>query len=166
MATVDLSRGPRRIGSVELPPIDQVGYVVKNLEETMRRYAALFGPFTTMDSALEGVLYRGVPTDVSMRIAYGSAGELEMEFIEITSGASPHTESLNAGHEGIHHVRYRVPDCAAAVAALQGEGFTPIWQHDMGFAKWAYLEHASRDGVLIEVLEMAVAPATASAAAR
>jgi catechol 2,3-dioxygenase-like lactoylglutathione lyase family enzyme len=160
MATVELAKGPRRVGNVELPPIDQVGFVVRDLDATMQRYAQLFGPFSVMESSLSGVLYRGVPTDVSMRIAYGSAGELEMEFIEITGGASAHTEFLNAGREGIHHVRYRVPDCAAAIAALAGEGFAPIWQHDMGFAKWAYLEHASRDGVLIEVLEMAGAPTT------
>jgi hypothetical protein len=161
MATVDHAKGPRRIGSVELPPIDQVGYVVRDLDATMKRHAALFGPFSVMESDLTAVLYRGVPTDVSMRIAYGSAGELEMEFIEITSGASAHTEFLDAGREGIHHVRYRVPDCDAVIAALRGEGFAPIWYHDMGFAKFAYLEHASRDGVLIELLEMAGAPTTA-----
>ena len=47
-----------------------------------------------------------------------------------------------------------MPDCDAALEALRGEGFAPIWYHDMGFAKWAYLEHATRDGVLIELLEM------------
>jgi catechol 2,3-dioxygenase-like lactoylglutathione lyase family enzyme len=160
MATVEHSRGPRRIGDVELPPIDQVGYVVKSLDETTRRYAQLFGPFTFMDSPLSGVLYRGNPSDVNLRIAYGSAGEIEMEFIEVLSGASPHAEFLAAGREGIHHVRYRVPDCDATIAALRGEGFAPIWYHDMGFAKFAYLEHASRDGVLIELLEMSGSPAT------
>ncbi len=161
MATVEHPQGPRRIGNVEMPPIDQVGYVVANLDETTRRYAQLFGPFTFMDSPLTGVLYRGVPTDVNLRIAYGSAGSLEMEFIEVLSGASPHSEFRNAGREGIHHVRYRVADCDATIAALGGEGFAPIWTHDMGFAKFAYLEHASRDGVLIELLEMSGAPRTA-----
>jgi catechol 2,3-dioxygenase-like lactoylglutathione lyase family enzyme len=150
---------------VELPPIDQVGYVVRSLDETTKRYERLFGPFTFMDSPLTGVIYRGKPTDVSMRIAYGSAGSIEMEFIEVLSGSSPHTEFLAAGREGIHHVRYRVSDCDATMAALRGEGFTPIWYHDMGFAKFAYLEHASRDGVLIELLEMGGAPAAAASVA-
>ena len=144
----------RRIGKVELPPIDQVGYVVRDLEATLARYEPLFGPFTRMDSALSGVLYRGVPSDVHLRMAFGSAGSVEMEFIEVVSGASPHSEFLAAGREGIHHVRYRVPDCDAAIGALRGEGFEPIWYHDMGFAKFAYCEHATRDGVLIEFLQM------------
>jgi len=80
------------------------------------------------------------------------------------SGASPHKEFVDAGREGIHHIRYRVSDCDATIAALAGEGLAPIWYHDMGFAKFAYLEHASRDGVLIELLEMAGAPAAGSEA--
>ena len=148
---------PRRIGNVELPPIDQVGYVVRDLDATIARYQHLFGPFTCMDSPLTGVLYRGKPTDVTLRIAFGSTGNLEIEFIQVVSGASPHQEFVDAGREGIHHIRYRVPDCDATIAALAGEGFAPIWYHDMGFAKFAYLEHASRDGVLIELLEMASA---------
>lgn len=163
MATVAHPQGPRRIGAVELPPIDQVGYVVRSLDDTTRRYAPLFGPFTFMDSPLRAVLYRGEPADVNLRIAYGSAGSVEMEFIEVLSGASPHAEFLAAGREGIHHIRYRVPDCDATIAALRGEGFAPIWYHDLGFAKFAYLEHASRDGVLIELLEMGAAPARTGA---
>lgn len=163
MATVEHARGPRRIGGVEMPPIDQVGYVVKDLDETTRRYAPLFGPFSFMDSPLAGVLYRGKPADVHLRIAYGSAGSVEMEFIEVLSGRSPHAEFLAAGREGIHHVRYRVPDCDATIAALRSEGLAPIWYHDMGFAKFAYLEHAARDGVLIELLELNGAPAQGGA---
>jgi len=155
------AHAPRRVGNIELPPIDQVGYVVRDLDETTRRYAALFGPFSFMDSPLSGVLYRGKPADVHLRLAFGTCGNLEMEFIAVLSGASPHAEFLAAGREGIHHVRYRVPDCDATIAALRGEGFAPIWYHDMGFAKFAYLEHASRDGVLIELLEMSGAARTA-----
>ena len=161
MATALHAHGPRRIGNVELPPIDQVGYVVRDLDETTQRYANLFGPFRFMDSPLTGVLYRGKPADVNLRLAFGSCGNLEMEFIAVLSGASPHAEFLAAGREAIHHIRYRVPDCDATIAALRDEGFAPIWYHDIGFAKFAYLEHASRDGVLIELLEMGAAPASA-----
>ena len=147
-------QAPRRIGSVELPPIDQVGYVVRDLEATLERYAHVFGPFTRMESKLTGVSFRGRPCDVHLDMAFGSTGNLEIEFIAVRGGESPHSEFLAAGREGIHHIRYRVPDCDATLAALHGEGFEPIWYHDMGFAKFAYLEHASRDGVLIELLQM------------
>lgn len=145
---------PRRIGNVELPRIDQVGYVVRDLDATIARYDALFGPFTRLDTPLTGVWYRGTPTDVTLRLAFGHTGDLEMEFIEPVSGASPHTEFLAAGREGIHHVRYRVPDARATIAAFGTIGFAPIWLHDMGHAVFAYLEHERRDGVLVEVLQL------------
>lgn len=148
-------QGTRTLGRVEMPPIDQVGYVVRDLEASLARYQNLFGPFTRMDSPLTGVLYRGRPTDVHLELAFGSVGNLEIEFIAVRSGASPHSEFLDAGREGIHHIRYRVPDCDATLAALRGEGFEPIWYHDMGFAKFAYCEHRSRDGVLLELLQLA-----------
>ena len=147
-------QAPRRIGKVELPPIDQVGYVVRDLPATLARYEHLFGPFQRMESKLTGVTYRGRPCDVHLELAFGTDGNIEMEFIAVLGGESPHSEFLAAGREGIHHIRYRVHDCDATLAALRGEGFAPIWQHDMGFAKWAYLEHQSRDGVLIELLQM------------
>jgi len=147
-------QGPRRIGNVSLPPIDQVGYVVRDLDATLARYEALFGPFTRMETPLTGVLYRGTPTDVHLALAFGSAGNVEIEFIAVLSGASPHSEFLAAGREGVHHIRYRVDDADATIAALGVEGFAPIWYHAIGQAKFAYLEHASRDGVIIELLEL------------
>lgn len=145
---------PQRIGDVDLPRIDQVGYVVRDLDATLARYDALFGPFTRLDTPLRGVWYRGTPSDVVLKLAFGRTGDLEMEFIQPVSGASPHTEFLAAGREGIHHIRYRVPDANATIAAFATIGFAPIWRHDMGHAIFAYLEHESRDGVLVEVLQL------------
>jgi catechol 2,3-dioxygenase-like lactoylglutathione lyase family enzyme len=127
--------------------------VVRDLDAACARYEPLFGPWQRAESPLRGVCHRGVPTDVHLRLAFGRAGGLEMEFIAVVSGASPHSEFLAAGREGIHHVRYPVRDLAATLAALEPEGFVPIWSHAIGPYKWAYCEHASRDGVLIELLE-------------
>ena len=138
---------------MKLGAIDQVGFVVPDLDAACARYEVLFGPWQRAESPLRGVCFRGVPTDVHLRLAFGHAGPLEMEFIAVVSGASPHSEFLAAGREGIHHVRYPVADLAATLAALEPEGFVPIWSFALGPYKWAYCEHRSRDGVLIELLE-------------
>ena len=43
---------PSDLETLGLPPIDQVGFVVRSLEETKQRYGALFGPWTEMDLSL------------------------------------------------------------------------------------------------------------------
>ena len=138
---------------MKLGAIDQLGFVVRDLDAACARYEALFGPWKRAESPLTGVCYRGAPTDVHLRLAFGRAGDLEMEFIAVASGASPHSEFLAAGREGLHHVRYPVRDLAATLADLEREGFASIWSHALGPYRWAYCEHRSRDGVLIELLE-------------
>lgn len=80
-----------------------------------------------------------------------------MELIAVVAGDSPHAEFLAAGREGLHHVRYRVGDVDGVLRSLEPLGFAPLWYHDMGFAKFAYVEHASRDGILLELLQMQAA---------
>ena len=99
--------------------------MVPDLDAACARYEPLFGPWQRAESPLTGVLYRGVPTDVHLRLAFGQRGALEMEFISVVSGASPHSEFLAAGREGIHHVRYPVTDLAATLAALERRGLRP-----------------------------------------
>jgi catechol 2,3-dioxygenase-like lactoylglutathione lyase family enzyme len=136
-----------------LGSIDQVGFVVRDLDAACERYQSVFGPWKRAESPLRGVSFRGTPTDVHLRLAFGHAGELEMEFISVVSGASPHSEFLATGREGLHHLRYPVASRDATVAALQAQGFTPIWSHAIGPYKWAYCEPPSGDGPLIELLE-------------
>ena len=51
---------PQPRAKLDLPRIDQVGYVVRDLAATVGRYEPLFGPFTRLDTPLTGVWYRGV----------------------------------------------------------------------------------------------------------
>ena len=138
----------------QLPTPDQVGYVVRDLERAIATNEPLFGPFTRMETSLEGPIYRGRPEDCKLKIAFGHAGTLEFELIEPAGGHSPHAEFLAAGHEGIHHVRFRIDDLAAHIATGARFGYRPIWEHHMDVADFAYLEHESQKGVLLELLRM------------
>jgi methylmalonyl-CoA/ethylmalonyl-CoA epimerase len=137
-----------------LPAPDQVGYVVRDLALAIAAHDPIFGPFTTMDVTLEGPIYRGRPRDCSLRIAYGHAGPIEIELIQPAGGESPHADFLAAGREGIHHLRFRVDDFDAHLAAAARLGYTPIWRHSMDVADFAYLEHEQQKGMLIELLRM------------
>lgn len=142
---------------VGLPPVDQVGYVVHDLDRAMETFGAIFGEFTTMESDLEGALYRGRPCDVKLRMGFGRSGPIEIELIEVISGESPHSEVLEKHGEGVHHVRFRVDDLDAPLEKLKALGFEVIWYHEMPEipARWAYLEGPFRHGgALIELLQM------------
>ena len=139
-----------------LPPIDQVGYVVRDLDEALQTFGPLFGPFQLMESPLEGTNYRGRPSDVTLKMAFGRSGPLEIELIQWVSGESPHKEALDAGGEGVHHVRFKVDDLASHRARLEEKGFRVVWSHAFPDADiaWAYLEGpAGQGGMMIELYQ-------------
>ena len=161
MTTVD---SPPALDSLGLPPIDQVGFVVRSIEETKERYAALFGPFTEMDGSVEAADYRGKQADAHLAILFGHSGELDIEFIEWKGGESPHREFIEQGREGMHHLRYRVDDTDAWVDKLAPHGYKPIWyKRFTPDTIFAYLEREG-DPLLIEFLQMPEGgPGTSSA---
>jgi hypothetical protein len=109
-----------------------------------------------MESPLEATNYRGRPSDVTLKMAFGHSGSLEIELIEWVSGDSPHKEVLDAGNEGVHHVRYKVDDLAAHRTRLEERGFTVVWSHGFPGAgiEWAYLEvPAEQGGAMVELYQ-------------
>ncbi|MBK8992525.1 MAG: hypothetical protein IPM40_12920 [Gammaproteobacteria bacterium] len=56
----------------DLPPCDQVGFVVRDLQAAMAMYAPLFGPFTTMDGSVEQAI-TGARTTPGCRSPSGAA---------------------------------------------------------------------------------------------
>jgi catechol 2,3-dioxygenase-like lactoylglutathione lyase family enzyme len=145
---------PETLEALGLPPIDQVGFVVKSIEETKQRYAALFGPFSEMDGSVQAAEYRGRVADVKLAILFGHSGDLEMEFIEWQGGESPHREFIEKGREGMHHLRYRIEDTDAWIEKLAPLGYRPIWYKQFSAdIVFAYLEREG-DPLLIELLQM------------
>lgn len=139
-----------------LGPIDQVSYVVEDLERALPRYQALFGPFRQADSPLRDCLYRGRRVDCRLRLAVNRAGPVEIELIEVAEGEAPHLEHLKAHGEGLHHVRFRVSDLDAKIAALAEAGCQPLFYKRFGpTLAFAYLETPPEMGSsVIELLQM------------
>ena len=138
---------------LNLPDVDQVGFVVRDLEQALALYEPLFGPFTTMALGPMTYTYRGRQEECDMRLAFGRSGAVEIELIEWVAGGCPHKEFLDSGREGMHHLRFIVDDLEAAVAGVVALGFENIWskRYRAGLAV-AYLERVG-DPLLIEFLE-------------
>lgn len=143
-------------GELGLSAIDQVSWVVEDLDRALEKFRPLFGEFTLMESTLEGTLYRGEPSDVTLRMAFGRSGGVEIELIQVVSGRSPHLELLERYGEGAHHVRFRVDDVDATTRRLEPLGFQTIWYKrlDEMDVVFAYLEGPpGHGGAVIELFQ-------------
>jgi len=138
---------------LDLPDLDQVGLVVRNMEAALALYEPLFGPFATMDPGPMTYNYRGEEEECEMRLAFGKSGDVEIELIEWVAGGCPHKEFLDSGREGMHHLRFIVGDLEAAVAQAEAVGYQNIWgkRYREGLAV-AYLEREG-DPLVIEFFE-------------
>ena len=81
---------------LNLPPVNQVGFVVRNLKQAIRQYEPLFGEFVEMDAPDMEWDYRGEPAVSSLKLAMAQSGEVEIELIEWVAGDTPHKEFLDA----------------------------------------------------------------------
>ena len=132
----------QRLQKLGLPPIDQIGFVVRDMDAWVERFDPVFGPFSFMDGSVKGAQFRGKSEDVQLRLGFGRSGDVEIELIEWQGGVSPHSEFIQSGREGMHHLRFRVEDTDGWIEQLAPLGYTPYW-----YKRWstdtifAYLEH-------------------------
>lgn len=145
---------PADLKSLGLPPIDQIGFVVRSIEDARKRYEPMFGPWTQFDGSVREANFRGRSADVQLDILIGHSGELEIEFIECRSGESPHSEFIDAGREGMHHLRYRVEDIDGWIEKVATVGYRTIWYKRLSAEiAFAYMERPD-DPLLIEFLQL------------
>lgn len=138
---------------LELPPVNQVGFVVRDLDKALETYKPLFGEFVVMDAPDMEWDYRGRPEISSLRIAFANSGDVEIELIEWVSGETPHKEFLEAGHEGMHHLRFVVDNVEEKVAEAEKFGYRQIWYKRFGEGLAAsYLEREG-DPLILEFFE-------------
>ncbi|MEM1112619.1 MAG: VOC family protein [Pseudomonadota bacterium] len=139
--------------ALNLPPCDQVGFVVRNLQSALAFYEPLFGPFSTMEPGPMSYNYRGAEESCDMKLAFGKSGDLEIELIQWLEGGCPHKEFIEAGGEGMHHLRFVVDDLDGSVAAAEELGYVSVWgkRYAEGLAV-AYLEREG-DPLIIEFFE-------------
>ncbi|MDP4918703.1 MAG: VOC family protein, partial [Haliea sp.] len=87
----------QRLQKLGLPPIDQIGFVVRDMDAWVERFDPVFGPFSFMDGSVKGAQFRGKSEDVQLRLGFGRSGDVEIELIEWQGGVSPHSEFIQSG---------------------------------------------------------------------
>lgn len=100
-----------------LTEIDHVAIAVSDLEAAIDYYAAAFGAT---------VHHREVVESDGVEEALVKVGHSYIQLTSPTGPDSPIARFLDKRGEGIHHVGYRVDNCAEALASMIAAGARPI----------------------------------------
>jgi methylmalonyl-CoA/ethylmalonyl-CoA epimerase len=141
--------------------VSQIGYVVKNLQNTVEVYWHKYGigPWHIYDCNYpehQNTYVRGEPKSYSMRIAFAHLGIMELELIQPLSGDSIYREFLNSGREGIHHIGMKEVDGQSAIERLKAQGVQVLQTGTLNHGKRRYIYmDTERDlGVILEYFEI------------
>lgn len=143
---------------VKLPPVEQIGIVVDNVDRAMEHFTAIFGwgPFRIREVDMKGFTYGDRPGHCRLKMAFANSGPIEIELIQVLEGETPHSEFLRQKGEGLHHLRFRVDNYNELLADLSREGVEPVFHQVLpGLASYAYLNTDKVGGVTFELLQMA-----------
>ena len=100
-----------------LTEIDHVAIAVKDLDAAVAYYGEAFGA---------EVAHRETVESDGVEEALVKVADSYIQLTAATRPDSPIAKFLERRGEGLHHVGYRVDDCAAALAAMIDAGATPI----------------------------------------
>ena len=100
-----------------LTEIDHIAIAVKDLEAAIAYYQNAFG--ATVD-------HREVVESDGVEEALLKVAESYIQLLTPTRPDSPVAKSLERRGEGLHHIGYRVNNCAEALAAMIAVGATPL----------------------------------------
>jgi methylmalonyl-CoA epimerase len=100
-----------------LTEIDHIAIAVKDLEAAITYYQNAFG--ATVD-------HREVVESDGVEEALLKVAESYIQLLTPTRPDSPVAKAIEKRGEGLHHIGYRVNDCAEALAAMVAAGATAI----------------------------------------
>ena len=100
-----------------LTEIDHVAIAVSDLDAAIDYYERAFGAT---------VAHREVVEHDGVEEALMNVAESYIQLCAATRESSPVARYIEKRGEGLHHIAYRVDDCAEALAAMVAAGATPI----------------------------------------
>lgn len=123
-----------------LGEMDQVAFVVRNIDLALPAYEALFGKFHVMQLPPMAAKFRGKDISIQLKLAFAKAGSLEIEVIEASGDTGPYGEHLERHGEGLHHLRYKVANLQDSLQAMESAGYINTYSGGMGSVRFAYVE--------------------------
>lgn len=140
-----------------LGDIRQNGFVVRDIEATMRHWADELGigPFVYLEEApLVDFRYREAPSAARASMAFAHAGPVQIELIQpLDDEPSMYNDFLAAGHEGLQHLGYLVDGYEDVVARCLERGWAIGQSGSLQGVRFTYFDTEMHPGSVIEVIE-------------
>ena len=130
-----------------LTEIDHVAIAVRDLDAAIAYYERAFGA---------QVHHREVVDSDGVDEALIKVGDSYIQLTAATREDSPIAKFIERRGEGLHHVGYRVEDCATALEAMVAAGATPIDQAPRPGSRGttvAFVHPKGSFGTLIELVQ-------------
>jgi methylmalonyl-CoA/ethylmalonyl-CoA epimerase len=130
-----------------LTEIDHVAIAVRDLDGAVEYYRATFG----LEPAHREVVEKDGVEEVLLRVA-----DSYVQLLTPVRDDSPVAKYLEKRGEGIHHVAYRVDDCAAALDRVKREGHQVIDEVPRPGSRGttvAFIHPKTAFGALIELVQ-------------
>lgn len=137
-------------------PVVQVGYVVTDLDDSIHGWVRQtgIGPWTVFRGVTLAGRYAGGDTEVTMDVAMGYTGELQIELMQITSSTpSPYAADAGAPKVGPHHIAWVIDDLEESVALARDRGLEVLFAAEGPGTKIAYVCAPAQPGVVFEYIQ-------------
>jgi catechol 2,3-dioxygenase-like lactoylglutathione lyase family enzyme len=136
--------------------IVQVGIVVNDLKEAVKRYYHVlgFGPWSVYKYAppeMENITYRGNKSDLSFFAAFTWVDNLQIELIQPLNGPSIYHEHLEKKGEGLHHIKEYVDDAQKVIEEFKRKGIEVIQSGRFGPGEYYYFDTEPVLGITFEI---------------
>ena len=143
--------------SREVPdPAVQMGYVVADLDAAIDHWVtrAGVGPWTVFRGVTLHGRYAGADTDVTMDVAMGYTGDLQIELMQITSSTpSPYADAAGRPLVGPHHIAWLTDDLDATLASARARGLEELFVAESPGTRVAYVHAPAQPGVVFEYIQ-------------
>ena len=142
--------------------IGQIGYVVKDVEETVRNYYEKFGIggwhfYTYAPPLLKFQNYYGKPVYHKFRIALGYFGNTRIELIQNLEGQTIYGDFIKEHGYGVQHLGIYVEDMQEALKDAAAAGYSVIMDGGGfgldGDGHFAYLDTEKTCAVTFELIQ-------------
>src|SRR4030042_4647618 len=110
-----------------LPPVGQIGMVVKDMHKAVEYYSSIFGigPFTVYEFVPEKHWFMEEPSHLKLGMGKAMLGDVELELIQPIEGRSFHKEFLETHGEGVQHLGFNVPNYDEMFEKFRAAGLNP-----------------------------------------